>query len=72
MPERQGVVTRPNHVRIRYQDRKGNTAELEAEGFEARALLHEIDHLNGVLYVDVMDRELTEEEIQGRIPEDGD
>ena len=72
VPERQGVVTRPNHVRIRYQDRKGNTAELEAEGFEARALLHEIDHLNGVLYVDVMDRELTEEEIQGRIPEDGD
>lgn len=72
VPERQGVVTRPNHVRIRYQDRKGNFEELEAEGFEARALLHEIDHLNGVLYVDVMDRELTEEEIQGRIPEDGD
>ena len=44
--------------------------ELEAEGFEARAVCHELDHLNGVLYVDVMDRELTEEEIQGKIPED--
>ena len=70
VPERQGVVTRPRKVRVRYQDRRGNPMELEAEGFEARAVCHELDHLNGVLYVDVMDRELTEEEIQGTIPED--
>ncbi len=70
VPERQGVVTRPRKVRVRYQDRKGNPMELEAEGFEARAVCHEIDHLDGVLYVDVMDRELTEEEIRGKIPED--
>ena len=72
VPERQGVVTRPNHVKVRYQDRKGNFVEKEAEGLEARAICHELDHLDGVLYVDVMDRELTEEEIQGKIPEDKD
>ena len=70
VPDRQGVVTRPRKVRVRYQDRKGNPRELEAEGLEARAICHELDHLDGVLYVDVMDRELTEEEIHGRIPED--
>ena len=70
VPGRQGVVTRPMKVKVRYQDRRGNPGELEAEGFEARAICHEVDHLNGILYVDVMERELTEEEIQGRIPED--
>ena len=70
IPERQGVVTRPMKVKVRYQDRHGKWMELETEGFEARAVCHELDHLDGVLYVDVMDRELTEEEIQGKIPED--
>ncbi len=70
VPERQGVVTRPMKVRFRYQDRHGKWTEDEAEGFEARAVCHELDHLDGILYVDVMDRELTEEEIEGRIPED--
>ena len=70
VPERQGVVTRPMKVRVRYQDRKGNPVEAEVEGLEARAICHEVDHLNGVLYVDVMDRELTPEEIEGKIPED--
>ena len=57
-------------VKVRYQDRHGNLMELETEGFEARAVCHELDHLDGVLYVDKMDRELTEEEIQGKVPED--
>jgi len=70
VPERQGVVTRPMKVKARYQDRHGNWQELEAEGLEARAVCHELDHLDGVLYVDKMDRELTPEEIEGRIPED--
>ena len=70
VPERQGVVTRPRKVRVRYQDRRGNPMELETEGFEARAVCHELDHLDGRLYIDVMDRELTEEEIKGHIPED--
>ena len=71
VPERQGIVTRPEKVKVRYQDRHGKAWELETEGFEARAICHEVDHLNGVLYVDKMDRERTEEEIHGHIPEDG-
>ncbi|MBQ9211794.1 MAG: peptide deformylase [Clostridia bacterium] len=70
VPERQGVVTRPMKVKVRFQDRHGNWMRLETEGFEARAICHELDHLDGVLYVDKMDRELTEEEIEGEIPED--
>jgi peptide deformylase len=72
VPERQGVVTRPMKIRVRYQDRKGNYVETEAEGLEARAICHETDHLDGILYVDIMDRELSQEEIEGRIPEDGE
>ena len=71
VPERQGVVTRPEKVKVRFQDRHGKAWELETEGFEARAICHEVDHLDGVLYIDKMDRELAEEEIQGHIPEDG-
>lgn len=70
LPGRQGVVTRPMKVKVRYQDRNGDAYELETEGFEARAICHELDHLDGRLYIDVMSRELTEEEIQGHIPED--
>ncbi len=70
VPGRQAVVTRPMKVKVRYQDRNGDLFELETEGFEARAICHELDHLDGRLYIDVMDRELTEEEIQGHIPED--
>ena len=70
LPGRQGVVTRPMKVKVRYQDRNGDLYELETEGFEARAVCHELDHLDGQLYIDVMDRELTEEEIKGHIPED--
>ncbi len=70
LPGRQGVVTRPEKVRVRYQNRKGAWMEAEAEGLKARALCHEIDHLDGRLYIDIMDRELTESEIEGHIPED--
>ena len=72
LPGRQGIVTRPNQVTVRAQDRNGAWFTLEAEGFLARAVCHELDHLDGTLYIDVMDRELTEEEIEGRVPEDGD
>ena len=70
VPGRQAVVTRPMKVKVRYQNRKGQWMELETEGFEARAVCHELDHLDGKLYVDMMDRELTQEEIEGHIPED--
>ena len=70
LPNRQAVVTRPNKVTVQFQDRKGEHHELTAEGFFARAVCHELDHLEGRLYIDVMDRELTPEEIEGHIPED--
>jgi len=46
------TVDRPEHVRVKGQDLLGKTVELEAEGLMARALSHEIDHLDGVLLID--------------------
>lgn len=45
-------VTRPERVKVRYTDRNGEQREISGEGLMARALCHEIDHLNGNLYVD--------------------
>ncbi|MBO7214857.1 MAG: peptide deformylase [Clostridia bacterium] len=52
VPGYQGDVTRPYKVTVKYQDRNGEWYKLKAEGFMARAICHEYDHLNGVLYVD--------------------
>jgi len=49
-PDLFGEVERPFFVRIEAQERNGALYELEAEDYEARAILHEIDHLNGVLF----------------------
>ena len=62
VPGRSGVVTRPNIVTVRAQNRNGEFFETTAEGFLARAFCHEIDHLNGILYVDKMDREIFPDE----------
>ena len=70
LPGRQAIVTRPRKVKVRAQDRTGEYFELEAEDLFARAICHELDHLDGRLYIDVMDRELTPEEIEGHVPED--
>ena len=45
-------VTRPERVKVRFIDRNGQQRELRGEGLMARALCHEIDHLNGGLYID--------------------
>jgi peptide deformylase len=47
-----GVVTRPMKVKIIYFDRNGEKHFLQAKGFFAKAICHEFDHLDGVLYVD--------------------
>lgn len=47
-----GDVTRAAWVKVRGLDRKGAEIELEAEGYFARALQHEIDHLDGILFID--------------------
>ena len=62
VPGRQGYVVRPEKVTVRAQDRKGKPFELTGEGLLARALCHEIDHLDGIMYVDKMDHEIFENE----------
>ena len=52
IPERFEEVKRPMKVTVRAQDRNGNNFTIKAEGFKARALCHEIDHLDGILYID--------------------
>ena len=47
-----GVVSRPMKVTVVYQDRHGEKHVLKAKGFFARAICHELDHLDGVLYID--------------------
>lgn len=51
-----GNVTRPKGVRCDFQDAKGNVHRLEADGLLGRCMLHEMDHLNGVLFIDKMEK----------------
>ncbi|MEH7084696.1 peptide deformylase [Neobacillus drentensis] len=60
-----GEVTRPNIVKIEAFDRKGRKYTLEAEGFLARAIQHEIDHLDGILFTTKVSRYLEEDELKG-------
>ena len=64
LPERYGVVKRPNHVKVRAQDRNGNTFEVEGTGLTARCFCHEIDHLDGVLFTDRATHMYTDEEME--------
>jgi peptide deformylase len=52
LPNQYADVTRPKAVRVRYLDLEGAEQEVEADGLLARCLQHEIDHLDGVLFVD--------------------
>jgi peptide deformylase len=54
VPDFVEVVTRPERVKVRYTDRNGQQREIRGEGLMARALCHEIDHLNGTLFVDYL------------------
>ena len=56
IPDYYEDVERPERVRIRFQDRDGGACEMEADGLLAIAVQHEIDHLNGVLFVDHISR----------------
>ena len=52
VPDFTETVTRPQRVKIRYTDRNGAGREMWGEGLMARAMCHEVDHLNGLLYLD--------------------
>lgn len=62
---KQGTVTRPYKVKAEYRDRNGKKHKLTAEGFFARAVCHELDHLDGILYTDKATEiyDLPEEEV---------
>ena len=64
VPGKYGEVTRPYVVRVKAQDRDGQWFEVEDEGITARCFCHEIEHLDGHLFVEHTDRLLEGEELQ--------
>ena len=64
VPGRYGLVKRPYYAKVRAQDRYGVWFEAEGEELIGRCFCHELDHLDGILYTQVMERFLTEEELQ--------
>jgi peptide deformylase len=66
IPDFVEVVTRPARVKVRYRDRHGEEREMWGEGLMARALCHEIDHLDGMLFIDYL-RGLKKERIVKKI-----
>ena len=65
VPGKYGLVKRPYFAKVRAQDRDGNWFEAEGEELIARCFCHELDHLDGIIYTEVMERFLTEEELYG-------
>lgn len=64
VPGKWAIIPRPERVRVRAQDRDGSWFETEGEGLTARAFCHEIEHLDGHLFVEHADHFLTEEELK--------
>ena len=65
VPGKYGLVRRPYWVKVRAQDRYGDWFEAEGEEIIGRCFCHENDHLDGIVYTDVMERFLTDEELEG-------
>lgn len=63
VPGKYGLVKRPNYAKVRAQDRDGNRFEAEGEELIARCFCHELDHLDGIVYTEIMERYLTDEEL---------
>ena len=64
VPGKYGLVKRPYYAKVRAQDRNGQWYEAEGEELIARCFCHELDHLDGIVYTEVMERFLTEEELE--------
>ena len=64
VPGKYGLVKRPYYAKVRAQDRNGEWFEAEGEELIARCFCHELDHLDGIVYTEVMDRFLTDEELR--------
>ena len=65
VPGKYGLVKRPYYAKVRAQDRHGEWFECEGEELIARCFCHELDHLDGIVYTEVMERFLTDEELAG-------
>ena len=63
VPGKYGLVSRPYYAKVRAQDRNGEWYEVEGEEIIARCFCHELDHLDGIVYTEVMERFLRDEEL---------
>ena len=63
VPGKMAIVTRPNYAKVKAVDITGQNIIVEGEELMARALCHEIDHLDGILYIDKMEGELMDVEV---------
>ena len=70
VPGKYGLVKRPYYAKVRAQDRNGQWFEAEGEELIGRCFCHELDHLDGIVYTEVMERLLTEEELKELYSED--
>jgi peptide deformylase len=64
IPHTYGTVKRAEEITVRYFDREGEEMEVQAFGYLARAIQHEIDHLNGILFIDKMIDKIPESELE--------
>ncbi len=72
LPGKTGIVTRPNYVKVKAYDTDMNEFELEGEELLARAIVHELDHLDGHMYVEKVEGELMNVASADEYPEDED
>ena len=70
VPGKYGLVKRPYYAKVRAQDRDGAWFEAEGEEIVARCFCHELDHLDGIVYTEIMERYLTEEELNAEAEEE--
>lgn len=70
VPGRFGEVTRSRMITVRSYDLNGNEVEMTAYNDIARMILHVIDNLNGVLFVDIMDREISNAELEAYLEDE--
>lgn len=70
VPGKYGLVKRPYYAKVRAQNRNGEWFEAEGEELTARCFCHELDHLDGIVYTEVMERFLTEEELNAEAEEE--
>ena len=70
VPGKYGLVKRPYYAKVRAQDRDGQWFEAEGEEIVARCFCHELDHLDGIVYTEIMERYFTEEELNAEAEEE--